>query len=37
MHEYETKMKIKIGDLFSNGNETKNIFQKNKYGFHDLE
>jgi len=37
VHEYETKMKIKIGDLFSNGNETKNIFQKNKYGFHDLE
>ena len=29
--------KVHIGDLLSNGEESKNIFQYNKHGFHDLK
>jgi methionyl-tRNA formyltransferase len=37
VHEYETNIKVHIGDLLSNGEESKNIFQYNKHGFHDLK
>ena len=37
IHEYETNVKIRVGDTLLNGKDSKNIFPFNQHGFRDIE